>query len=70
MRWNAIDWVAWAFIIVGALNWGFIGFFNVDVIDSMFSTSTGMTRLIYGVVGLAGVWQLVAVLVRSGSRHH
>lgn len=70
MRWNTIDWIAWVLVIIGALNWGLVGFFHFDLVDAMFGTMTGLSRLVYGIVGLAGLWQLIAVLARSGSRQH
>ncbi|WAH36397.1 DUF378 domain-containing protein [Alicyclobacillus dauci] len=69
MRWNTIDWVAWVLAIVGALNWGVIGFFGFNVIDAVFGTGTGLSRTIYALVGLGGLWQLISVLSRSGTRH-
>lgn len=44
-------------LIVGALNWGCIGIFNVDFVASIFGGATSMiTRIIYTLVGLAGLW--------------
>lgn len=50
-------------MIIGALNWGMIGFFNYDVISAIFggmpqTTMSGFVRFIYAIVGLAGLWGL------------
>jgi len=54
-----LDWLALTFIIVGALNWGLVGFFNFDLISAVFGTSTHLlTRIIFAIVGLAGLYSL------------
>lgn len=46
-------------IIIGAINWGCIGLFNVDLVATIFGGATSMlTRLIYILVGLSGLWAL------------
>lgn len=50
--------------IIGAVNWGLIGFFNFNLVDAIFGggsaemTSAG-SRMIYALVGLAGLASLV-----------
>lgn len=68
MRWNGIDWIAWALMVIGGLNWGLIGFFNYNLVDTLFGYTSGLSRSIYALVGLAALWQLISVLMRSGSR--
>jgi len=46
--------------IIGAINWGLIGFFNWNLVDAIFGGGTreqtsAIGRLIYSIVGLAGV---------------
>jgi len=46
-------------ILVGALNWGLWGFFQFDLVAWIANgNTTWFARLIYAVVGLAGVWGL------------
>lgn len=42
-------------IIVGAINWGMIGLFGFDLVAYLFGDMSFLTRLIYGLVGFAGV---------------
>ena len=45
--------------IVGALNWGWIGVFNFDLVTTLFNGSLfWVARVIFALVGLAGVWCL------------
>lgn len=49
--------------IVGALNWGMIGFFGVNVVESIFGVGTMLTDVIYGLVGLSGLALLASYFV-------
>lgn len=42
--------------IIGAVNWGLIGFFQFDLVASLFGgTNSVLSRIIYAVVGIAGL---------------
>ena len=46
-------------VIIGALNWGFIGFFGYDVVSSIFGpTLEVVSRIIFAIVGLAGLYSI------------
>ena len=52
--------------IIGAVNWGLIGFFNFNLVDAIFGGGTaeetsGLSRIVYAVVGLCGL--IAAVLL-------
>ncbi len=56
---KALDWTALTLVIIGALNWGLIGFFQFDLVATIFGGSAGfLSRIIYGLVGLAGLYCL------------
>jgi uncharacterized membrane protein YuzA (DUF378 family) len=61
------DVVALALIVVGALNWGLVAVARFDLVAAIFGLHFGetnpITRVVYGLVGLAGLW--VAVRARS-----
>ena len=51
--------LALVLIIIGALNWGLWGFFQFDLVAWLFGGNTvWLSRLVYAVVGLAGLWSL------------
>jgi uncharacterized membrane protein YuzA (DUF378 family) len=59
--------------IIGALNWGLIGFFNWNLVDAIFrggarEETSGLSRFIYALVGLAGVGTLW-MLLRGRTEH-
>lgn len=52
-----LDRIALLLTIVGALNWGGIGLFGFDTVAFLFGGQTALlARIIYTLVGLAGVW--------------
>ncbi|MHC4624945.1 MAG: DUF378 domain-containing protein [Planctomycetota bacterium] len=56
-----LDCVVGALVLIGALNWGLIGFFGFDLVATIFGQMTILTRLIYIVVGLAAVYDIVTL---------
>ena len=51
-----IDKIALVLIIIGALNWGLIAIFNFDLVAALFGDMTVLSRIVYGLVGLSGLW--------------
>ena len=46
-------------IVIGALNWGLIGFFQFDLVTTLFHNNAfWIARVIFALVGLAGIWAL------------
>ena len=64
-------WVAATLAIVGALNWGLVAIAEFDLVAEIFGLEFGetnaATRVVYGLVGLAGL-ALVALLPRRTAR--
>ncbi len=53
-----MDIAALILVIIGALNWGSIGLFNVDLVATVFGAGTLVSRIIYTVVALGGLWAI------------
>ena len=51
-----IDKIALLLIIIGAINWGLIGIFNFNLVYTIFGTMSVISRIIYTLVGIAGLW--------------
>ncbi len=61
------DIVALVLVIVGAVNWGSIGLFEVDLVASLFGGQLAlMSRIIYSLVGLAGIWCITLLFKERG----
>lgn len=55
---STLDWVAWVLIIVGAINWGLVGLFGLDLVATLFGSMTTASRIVYVLVGVAGLYFL------------
>jgi uncharacterized membrane protein YuzA (DUF378 family) len=66
---NGIDWVALVLVIVGGLNWGLVGAFKYNLVDSIFGEGSALSRVMYVLVGLAAVYLIYTAtkLGKSGS---
>ncbi len=53
---KVIDKIALVLIIIGAINWGLIGLFGFDLVATIFGEMSVISRIIYGLVGLSGLW--------------
>ncbi len=53
---KVIDTIALILIIIGAINWGLIGIFNFNLVDTLFGTMSVLSRIIYTLVGISGLW--------------
>ncbi len=47
--------VALVFTVIGALNWGLIGFFDFNLVTALFGDGSMLTRIVYMIVGIAGI---------------
>jgi len=56
MRMNTLDWIAYALVIIGGLNWGLVGLFEYNLVDAIFGIGSTMSRIIYVLVGLAALY--------------
>ena len=60
---NVLDTTSLFLAIVGALNWGLVGLSRFDLVSAIFGEGTVLTRVIYVLVGLSGVY-LVTVAMK------
>lgn len=55
---KALDVTALILVIIGAINWGLIGFFQFDLVSTIFGTLSATSRIIYALVGIAGLYSI------------
>lgn len=54
-----LDKISLILVIIGALNWGSIGFFGFDIVGVLFGgQGSVLARIIFAVVGIAGLWAI------------
>ena len=61
---------ALSLVIIGALNWGLIALFRFDLVAWIFGSSASLgSRIVYGLVGLAGLWCISLLFRRLDEAH-
>ena len=60
MQKGAVWMIALIILIIGGLNWGLVGFFNYDLVASIFGQMTMLTRIVYDLVGLSALYVAIA----------
>lgn len=55
---KALDAIALILVIIGGINWGLIGFFEYNLVGSLFGDFSMFTRIIYGLVGIASLYSI------------
>ena len=62
---KVIDTIALVLIIIGAINWGLIGLFNFNLVDTIFGAMSIIIRIIYILVGISGLWGIKLIFDRN-----
>jgi uncharacterized protein len=66
-----LDVLALALIVIGALNWGLVAIARFDLVAWIFGKdfggTTALSRIVYGLVGLAAVYSLASLSARRSS---
>ena len=60
-----IDKIALVLIIIGAINWGLIGLFRFDLVAFIFGEMSVLSRIIYSLVGISGLWGIKLLFVND-----
>lgn len=67
-----LDVLTGALVVIGALNWGLVGLFQLDLVAALFGMRFGetsaLTSVVYALVGLSGLYQ--ALTWRAKRRWH
>ena len=66
MNSRILDYTALVVTVIGAVNWGLIGFFRFNLVTFLFGDMTWISRIIYTIIGLCGLY-LISLYGRIGS---
>lgn len=58
MNSKGLDYTILLIVIIGAVNWGLVGFFKFDLIAFIFGDMSWISRIIYALVGIAGLYMV------------
>ena len=63
---KVLNFLACLLVIVGALNWGLIGFFDFNLVTTIFANMEMAVRVVYCAVGVAAVWMALSCFKKCG----
>lgn len=55
---KTLNAIALTIAIIGCINWGLIGLFNFNLVETLFGNVSFFSKLIYILVGIAGIWSI------------
>ena len=55
---KVLNIIAIVLLLIGGLNWGLVGFFNFDLVTAIFGIGSVISRVIFGLVGLAALYKI------------
>jgi uncharacterized membrane protein YuzA (DUF378 family) len=59
--------IAYILVIVGAVNWGLFGFFNFNLVSSIFSGArTAGSIIVYTLIALSALWLILSPMITDG----
>lgn len=62
-RMGTIDWIAMILLIIGGLNWGLVGLFDMDLVAALFGAKSMLSRAVYTLVGVSALYELIRLLI-------
>lgn len=65
-----IKYGSYILVLVGALNWGLVGFFNFDLVAKLFGDMTPVTRLVYDLVGISAIISAISAYNSCIKKHN
>lgn len=60
---GALDWLVFVLLVVGALNWGLVGLANINVVETILGSIPVLLKVVYALVGIAGLYKIYKVLM-------
>lgn len=55
---KVLDVIVTVLLLIGALNWGLVGFFGFNLVATIFGEAEVISRVIYAVIGLAALYEI------------
>lgn len=55
---KALDYIVLVLVIIGAINWGLVGFFGLDLVAFLFGSMSVLSRIVYAVIGICGLYAI------------
>lgn len=67
---KVLDIIVTLLLVIGAINLGVVGLFGFNVVSTLFGEATALTRVIYTIIGVGGVYEALSLSVGYESLHN
>ena len=64
---KALHIITCILLIVGGLNWGLVGLFDLNVVDKLLGAASPGSRIVYTLVGVSALWKIIWVMTTCGA---
>ena len=58
---RTLDVIVAVLLVVGGLNWGLVGLFDFDLVETLFSSIPVVQKTVYVLVGLSAIYQIIGL---------
>lgn len=65
MKSKELDMVTMVLVTLGALNWGMVGAFKLDLVQTLLGTSPALVQLVYILIGLSGLYNVYKMMSKG-----
>ncbi len=65
MKMNPLDWIAVVLVVIGGLNWGLYGLFNMDLVNVIVGSFPPLNTIVYVLVALSALYLLYFALMKK-----
>ncbi len=65
---NTLYKICLTLIIIGAINWGMVGIFGIDLVELLFDKESFLTNFVYAIIGISGLVS-VGMLLKPIENH-
>ena len=59
------NWIAFIVLAIGGINWGLVGIFNFNLVDSIFGGLNAGSIIVYVLVLLSTIWLIVSAIING-----
>lgn len=65
---NVLDSILYSLVIIGGLNWGMVGAFDLNLVELLFDAGTTLTKATYIIIGVASLYAVVKCVMCHSSK--
>lgn len=67
---KTLDVVVTVLLVIGAINWGLVGLFGLNLVSAIFGEATAVTRILYTIIGIGGLYEAFNFSIGYEAMHH